>query len=69
MEKKDNNEDEGRVKRKDEYPPTKTKGETGAGDGKTRGRRRMKKGGGEKKKQKPRLVIWIESTTYSNLGY
>lgn len=50
MEKKDNNEDEGRVKRKDEYPPTKTKGETGAGDGKTRGRRRMKRGrGGEEK--------------------
>jgi len=64
VEKKDNNEDEGRVKRKDEYPP-RTKRETGAGDGRTRGRRRMKEGK-KKKREKPRLVIWIESTIYSN---
>jgi len=31
------------VKRKDEYPP-RTKRETGAGNGRTRGRRRMKEG-------------------------
>lgn len=65
MEKKDNNEDEGRVKRKDEYPPRRMRVETGTGDGRAKGPRRMKEWK-KKKKEKPRLVIWIESTIHSN---
>lgn len=55
MEKKDNNEDEGRVKRKDEYLPRRMRVETGAGDGRAKGPRRMKEW---KKRRRGRSRGW-----------
>jgi len=68
VEKKDNNEDEGRTKRKEYLGERKGKSE--AEDGKaerttTDEREKEKK----KKREKSRLVIWIESTVHSNSGH
>lgn len=71
MEKKDNNEDEGRVKRKDEYPPRRIKEERNGGRG-WQGKGTATNEREEKKEEKrealreERLVIWIESTIHSN---
>lgn len=69
MEKKDNNEDEGRIKRKDEYPPRRIKEGRNGGRGgwQGEGTAANERGKKKKKREKPRLVIWIESTIHSNL--